>query len=56
MDKLAYMEVLVLENRNDLLEIKKTEIVSIIEKTNISLREEISSKDIMQSLLKSGGL
>lgn len=47
-----------LENRNDLLEIKKAEIVSIIEKTNISLREEekISSRDIMQSLLKSGGL
>lgn len=47
-----------LENRNDLLEIKKAEIVSIIERTSISLREEenISSKDIMQSFLKSGGL
>lgn len=47
-----------LENRNDLLEIKQAEIVSVIERTNISLREEekISSKDIMQSLLKSGGL
>ncbi len=45
-----------LENRNDLLEIKKAEIVSIIEKTNISSREEINSKVIMQSLLKSGGL
>ncbi|MCI9079283.1 MAG: hypothetical protein HFH68_10235 [Lachnospiraceae bacterium] len=46
-----------LENRNDLLEIKKAEIVSIIEKTNSSLREEkISSKEIMQSFVKSGGL
>ena len=47
-----------LENRNDLLEIKKAEIISIIERTNISLRgeEKISSRDIMQSLLKSGGL
>ena len=44
-----------LENRNDLLEIKKAEIISIIERTNISLRgeEKISSRDIMQSLLKS---
>lgn len=30
-----------LENRNDLFEIKKAEIVSIIERTNISLREQI---------------
>lgn len=51
------MEVLMLENRNDLLENKKAEIASIIEKTSISLREEdISSKDIMQSFLESGGL
>lgn len=50
------MVVLMLENRNDLFEIKKAEIVSIIERTSILLREEISSKDIMQSLLKSGGL
>lgn len=46
-----------LENRNDLLEIKKAEILSIIERTSISLWEEdISSKDILQSFLKSGGL
>lgn len=46
-----------LENRNDLLEIKKDEITSMIEKTGISLGEkDISSKDIMQSLLESGGL
>lgn len=46
-----------LENRNDLLEIKKAEMVSVIERTSISLREEnISSKDIMQSFLKSGVL
>ena len=42
-----HMEVLMLENRNDLLEIKQAEILSIIERTSISLREEdISSKDI----------
>ena len=46
-----------LENRNDLLEIKQAEILSIIERTSISLREEdISSKDILQSLFKNGGL
>lgn len=46
-----------LENRNDLLEIKQAEILSIIERTSISLREEdISAKDILQSFLKSGGL
>ena len=45
-----------LENRNDLLEIKQAEILSIIEKTSISLQEDISSKDILQSFLKSGGL
>ena len=46
-----------LENRNDLLEIKQAEILSIIERTSISLREEdISSKDILQSFFKSGGL
>lgn len=46
-----------LENRNDLLEFKKAEMVSVIERTSISLREEnISSKDIMQSFLKSGVL
>lgn len=46
-----------LENRNDLLEIKKAEMVSVIERTSISLREEnISSQDIMQSFLKSGVL
>ena len=46
-----------LENRNDLLEIKQAEILSIIERTSISLREEdISSKDIFQSFFKSGGL
>ena len=38
-----------LENRNDLLEIKQAEILSIIERTSISLGEEdISSKDILQ--------
>ena len=42
-----HMEVLMLENRNDLLQIKQAEILSIIERTSISLREEdISSKDI----------
>lgn len=46
-----------LENRNDLLEIKQAEILSIIERTSISLWEEdISSKDILQSFFKSGGL
>ncbi len=46
-----------LKDRNDLLENKKAEIISIIEKTSISLGEEdISSKDIMQSFLNSGGL
>lgn len=51
------MEALMLENRNDLLEIKKDEITSMIEKTGISLGEkDIPSKDIMQSLLESGGL
>lgn len=46
-----------LEYRNDLLENKKAEITSIIEKTGISLgKEDIPSKDIMQSLLESGGL
>lgn len=45
-----------LENRNDLLEIKQAEILSIIERTSISLQEDISSKDILQSFLKSGGL
>ena len=40
-----------------LLEIKQAEILSIIERTSISLWEEdISSKDILQSFLKSGGL
>lgn len=51
------MEVLMLENRNDLLEIKQAEILSIIERTSISLWEEdISSKDILQSFFKNGGL
>lgn len=46
-----------LENRNDLLEIKQAEILSIIERTSISLGEEdISSKDILQSFFKSEGL
>lgn len=46
-----------LENRNDLLKNKKAEITSIIERTSILLCEEhISSKDIMQSFLESGGL
>lgn len=46
-----------LENRNDLLESKQDEILSIIERTSILLREEdISSKDILQSFFKSGGL
>lgn len=46
-----------LENRNDLLEIKQAEILSIIERTSISLGEEdISSKDILQSFFKSVGL
>ena len=42
-----HMEILMLENRNDLLQIKQAEILSIIERTSILLREEdISSKDI----------
>lgn len=46
-----------LENRNDLLEIKQAEILSIIERTSVLLREEdISSNDILQSFFKSGGL
>lgn len=46
-----------LENRNDLLENKKTEIISIIEGTNNLLEErDISSKDIMKYFLESGGL
>lgn len=46
-----------LENRNDLLEIKQAEILSIIERTSISLwKEDISSKDILQSFFKNGGL
>lgn len=46
-----------LENRNDLMENKKAEIALIIGKVCISLRkEDIRSKDIMQSFLKSGGL
>lgn len=46
-----------LENRNDLLENKKTEIALIIKRTNSLLGEKnISSKDIMQSFLESGGL
>lgn len=46
-----------LENRNDLLEIKQAEILSIVERTSISLWEEdISSKDILQSFFKNGGL
>ncbi len=46
-----------LENRNDLLENKKAEIASIIERTsNLLGKKDISSKDIMQHFLKSGGL
>lgn len=46
-----------LENRNDLLENKKTEIVSIIERTNNLLGEkDVSSENIMQYLGESGGL
>lgn len=46
-----------LEDRSDLLENKKAEIASIIEKTSFSLqKEDINPKDIMQSLLESGGL
>ncbi len=46
-----------LEDRSDLLENKKAEIVSIIEKTSFSLQKgDINPKDIMQSLLESGGL
>lgn len=46
-----------LENRNDLLENKKAEITSIIERTsNLLGKNDISSKDIMQHFLESGGL
>lgn len=46
-----------LESRNDLLENKKTEIVSIIERTNDLLEErDISSEDTMKCFLESGGL
>ncbi len=46
-----------LESRNDLLENKKTEIVSIIEITNNLLGEkDVSSENIMQYFLGSGGL
>lgn len=46
-----------LMDRNDLLENKKAEIVSVIERTNTSLRaKNISSKDILQDFLNSGGL
>ena len=46
-----------LENRNDLLENKKNEIVSIIERTSREFGEEgISAKDIMQFFLENGGL
>lgn len=45
-----------LENRNDLLENKKAEIASIIERTNSLLGEkDISLKDVMQHFLESGG-
>lgn len=46
-----------LKDRNDLLENKKAEIVLIIEQTGISLgKEDVCSKDIIQSFLNSGGL
>lgn len=46
-----------LESRYDLLDNKKTEIVSIIERTNNLLEEkDISSENIMQYFLESGGL
>lgn len=45
------------ENRNDLLENKKTEIISIIESTSSSLgKKDINSKNILQQFLESGGL
>lgn len=51
------MEVLMAENRNDLLENKKTEIISIIESTSSSLgKKDINSKNILQQFLESGGL
>ena len=50
-------EVLILEDRDDLLEIKRNEIISIIEKTRILLHEEgTDSKKIMDSFLESGGI
>lgn len=46
-----------LENRDDLLENKKAEICSIIEKTSILLcKENINSTDIMKGFLENGGL
>ena len=46
-----------LENRNDLLEIKQAEILSIIERTSISLGEEdISQRIYCKVFLKVGDL
>lgn len=45
-----------LKNRNDLLENKKAEIALMIEKTSISLQEDISPKDIMQYFIEGGVL
>lgn len=57
MNNLFYMEVHMLENRDDLLENKKAEICSIIEKTSILLcKENINSTDIMKGFLENGGL
>lgn len=47
-----------LENRNDLLENKKTEIASIIERTTYDLlgENDINSQDIIRYFAESGGL
>ena len=57
-DKKLDMEVHMLENRNDLLENKRTEIASIIEKTAQDLfgANDINAQDIMHYLDESGGI
>ena len=56
--KLVYMEVHMLESRNDLLENKKTEITSIIERTTHDLlsSNDMNSQDIMRYFGESGCL
>ena len=52
----TYEEVLILENRIDLLNKKIDEFILIIEKTKISLQEEeTDSQNIMDSFLETNG-